>query len=148
LDFTSIGTLFAFVLVCGGVLLIPKRTGQVSGFKMPDISAKYIFPALIILAIIVIMVTVPQYFSDLFVLNGENINATFKISSIIFWIICFVLAVMAYVKNLSLIPLMGLTTCLYLLTGMTASNWLWFLAWLILGLVIYFFYGYRHSKLA
>jgi hypothetical protein len=43
---------------------------------------------------------------------------------------------------------MGVTTCLYLLTGMTKSNWAWFLGWLALGLVIYFLYGYRKSRLA
>jgi amino acid transporter len=148
LDFTSIGTLFAFVLVCGGVLLIPKRTGDIKGFKMPDISAKYSFPALLLIAFIIVSISVPNYFSNLFILEGENINATFNISSIIFWIICIVLAILAFVKELSLIPLMGLTTCLYLLTGMTATNWLWFTAWLILGLCIYLYYGYRHSKLA
>ncbi|MFM2393417.1 MAG: hypothetical protein RLZZ546_1399, partial [Bacteroidota bacterium] len=42
----------------------------------------------------------------------------------------------------------GLSTCLYLLTGMTKENWLWFFGWLILGMVIYLFYGYRHSKLS
>ncbi|MFX7006119.1 amino acid permease, partial [Acinetobacter baumannii] len=32
LDFTSIATLFAFVLVCGGVLLIPKREKESGKF--------------------------------------------------------------------------------------------------------------------
>ncbi len=74
--------------------------------------------------------------------------ATPKISLIIFWIICIVLVIASFLKNLSLIPLMGLTTCLYLLTGMTKSNWAWFLSWLMIGLLIYFMYGYRKSKLA
>jgi APA family basic amino acid/polyamine antiporter len=43
---------------------------------------------------------------------------------------------------------MGVTTCLYLLTGMTKSNWAWFLGWLGIGLIIYFLYGYRKSRLA
>jgi hypothetical protein len=42
---------------------------------------------------------------------------------------------------------MGLITCLYLLTGMTAMNWAWFGAWLLIGLVVYFLYGYKKSKL-
>ena len=60
--------------------------------------------------------------------------ATPKISIIIFWIICIVLSSLAMLKKYSLIPLMGVTTCLYLLTGMTKSNWAWFLGWLGLGL--------------
>jgi hypothetical protein len=74
--------------------------------------------------------------------------ATPKISQIIFWLVCVLLCFAAIVKKYSLIPLLGLSTCLYLLTGMTKSNWAWFLGWLALGLVIYFAYGYRNSRLA
>jgi basic amino acid/polyamine antiporter, APA family len=148
LDFTSIATLFAFVLVCGGVMLIPKRTNVTSGFKMPDISAKYIFPLLILGSFLLVYFAVPGYFSRLFVLSGEGVNATLNISSIIFWIICITMSVFAYIKDLQLIPLMGMITCLYLLTGMTSDNWMWFAIWFLLGLVVYFLYGYKHSKLA
>jgi len=74
--------------------------------------------------------------------------ATPNISLIIFWISAVVLAVIAFMKKYSLIPLMGLITCLYLLTGMTKSNWVWFLSWLIIGVIFYFLYGYKKSKLA
>jgi hypothetical protein len=57
------------------------------------------------------------------------------------------LSVGAMFKNWSLIPLMGLVTCLYLLTGMTAINWAWFGSWLLIGLVVYLLYGYKKSKL-
>jgi basic amino acid/polyamine antiporter, APA family len=148
LDFTSIATLFAFVLVCGGVLLIPKRTNVTSGFKMPDVSAKYLFPAIVVGAISLLATFGDQYFSNLFDFSGEDVNKMFKISTIIFWLSSILLAVLAFMKNYSLIPLMGLITCLYLLTGMTADNWEWFILWLILGLVVYYFYGYKNSKLA
>jgi hypothetical protein len=75
-------------------------------------------------------------------------KTTLNVSTIIFWIICVILALLALVKQWSLIPLLGLTTCLYLLTGMTKANWLWFGSWLLIGLVIYFIYGYRKSRLA
>ena len=74
--------------------------------------------------------------------------ATPNITLIIFWISAAVLAIIAFIKKYSLIPLMGLITCLYLLTGMTKSNWAWFLSWLAIGLVIYFLYGYKKSRLA
>jgi APA family basic amino acid/polyamine antiporter len=70
-----------------------------------------------------------------------------KLSTIIFWISALLLSVAAFIKKYSLMPLMGLITCLYLLTGMTTSNWLWFIGWLAIGLVIYFMYGYKKSKL-
>jgi hypothetical protein len=47
-----------------------------------------------------------------------------------------------------LIPLLGLVSCCYLLTGMAVSNWTWFGIWLLVGLVCYFAYGWRHSRLA
>jgi hypothetical protein len=89
-----------------------------------------------------------SYIDDLFSLGSGDGNDTFRISSIIFWIICVLLALGSYVKDWSLIPLMGLVSCLYLLTGMTGMNWAWFGSWLLLGLVVYRFYGFRKSKLA
>ena len=73
---------------------------------------------------------------------------TLNISTIIFWIITILLAVATYFKRWSLIPLLGLTSCLYLLTGMAASNWKWFFVWFGIGLVIYFLYGYKKSRLS
>jgi len=160
LDFTSIATLFAFVLVCGGVLLIPRKEKVEGRFNMPYINAKVIFPALILAAILILINWAPGYFPDMF--NYDfSANADYaekkvtfmdlaipKISLIIFWLSAIILAMLAFVKKYSLIPLMGVTTCLYLLTGMTKSNWAWFLGWLALGLIIYIFYGYRKSRLA
>jgi amino acid transporter len=160
LDFTSIATLFAFVLVCGGVLLIPRKEKQEGKFHIPYINGQFVFPVIVIAAIAMITSNVEGYWSNLFNFNfaGNEDYAAGKISFmdaatpnitlIIFWMIALVLSVMAFVKKYSLIPLMGLITCLYLLTGMTKSNWAWFLGWLLLGLVIYFLYGYKKSKLA
>jgi APA family basic amino acid/polyamine antiporter len=160
LDFTSIATLFAFVLVCGGVLLIPRKEKVPGRFNMPYINGKYLFPVLLAGLMIVLGIFGDGYFSDLFNFDfSANTDytsgsisfmdaATPKISLIIFWIACIVIAIMAFLKNYSMIPLMGLSTCLYLLTGMTKSNWAWFLAWLAIGLVIYLLYGRKKSKLA
>ncbi|HEX2533476.1 MAG TPA: amino acid permease [Chitinophagaceae bacterium] len=161
LDFTSIGTLFAFVLVCGGVLLIPRKSEKAKGrFNLPYINGRFIFPALILGTILFLVLNRSyQYFPEL--LNGDftdyseaenSQNYLFqtpavKVSTILFWVICLVLAVMSFLKHLSLIPLLGLTSCLYLLTGMTATNWKWFFIWFAIGLVIYFLYGFRKSKL-
>jgi basic amino acid/polyamine antiporter, APA family len=166
LDFTSIATLFAFVLVCGGVLLIPHRNREEGKFHLPYLNGKYIYPLLIFGLIFSLSYFLKNkfgvsYLSEL--LNGDykdysndailNDKLLFttdiaKISTIIFWVICLVMSIITYFKNYSMIPLMGLTTCLYLLTGMTKSNWLWFISWLVVGLIIYFFYGYRKSNLA
>jgi basic amino acid/polyamine antiporter, APA family len=160
LDFTSIATLFAFVLVCGGVLLIPAKEKEHGKFNLPYINGQFIFPAIVAGALISIAVFSTSYFSNMFNFDfsGNKDYADGKISFmdaaipnislIIFWIVAIILSIAAFIKKYSLIPLMGLITCLYLLTGMTKSNWVWFLGWLAIGLVIYFLYGYKKSKLA
>ena len=147
LDFTSIATLFAFVLVCGGVLLLPVKEKEEGKFNMPFVSSRILFPVLTVLVIILLQYFIPDYFSGLFNFDAAESNPTFQISMICFWLITIALTVGAFLKNWSLIPLLGLVTCLYLLTGMTAMNWAWFGAWLLLGLVVYFLYGYRKSNL-
>jgi amino acid transporter len=145
LDFTSIATLFAFVLVCGGVLLIPRREKIKGGFHLTYINARWIMPLLAFSAIVLLLFFNPQYFSETFSMNSDN--AAEKIPLIIFFLLCMVMTVLSFLKNLSLIPVLGLISCCYLLTGMTADNWLWFFTWLAIGLVLYFSYGFRRSKL-
>lgn len=215
LDFTSIATLFAFVLVCGGVLLIPAKEKQEGKFHLPYINGRFIFPVIIIAAVVLLSVFGKNYFSDkvdfsferkvdalaavippaqtdtataaaavtgyllakketdsafikltaaitgtaspagklqlakdFISKNDTTQSRTAKISLDIFWLLMAGLSIFAFLKKYSLIPLLGVSTCLYLLTGMTLSNWLWFGGWLLIGLVIYFFYGYKKSKLA
>jgi amino acid transporter len=160
LDFTSIATLFAFVLVCGGVLLIPPRKKEPGRFHIPYVNGQFIFPLIVAGSILTAELLSKNYFAGLFNFDFSNneayVNnkisfmdaATPNISLIIFWLSAIILAVFAFIKKFSLIPLMGLITCLYLLTGMTKSNWAWFLSWLVLGVIFYFLYGYKKSKLA
>jgi amino acid transporter len=152
LDFTSIGTLFAFVLVCGGVLLLSpqsetelaelKNNGK---FKIPYINSKYIFPIIVIFLPIAIQLFFPSHFKSIFDFSEEKI--TNNVSMLVFYGLCIVMAIISFIKHLSLIPLLGLISCCYLLTGMAYSNWLWFGAWLLIGLIIYFLYSRSHSKL-
>ena len=88
-------------------------------------------------------------FAKQFISNANTDQSkTQKISLIIFWFSCIIIAIYSFIKNFSLIPLLGLTSCLYLLTGMTKTNWAWFLSWLAIGLIVYFIYGMKNSKLA
>lgn len=159
LDFTSIATLFAFVLVCGGVLLIPRKEKIGGRFHLPYINAQFIFPLIVLGAILIAHTISKTYFTDMFHFDfSANADytagkktfmdlATPNISLIIFWISAVLLAFIAFIKKYSLIPLMGVITCMYLLTGMSKSNWQWFIGWLLLGAIFYFSYGYRNSKL-
>ena len=160
LDFTSIATLFAFLLVCGGVLLIPRKEKIAGRFHLPYVNAQIIFPLVIVVAIVVAYQLSPSYFFNMFNFdfsgNADYVSgvssfwdvATPQVSLIVFWTFSVLLAIAAFIKKYSLIPLMGVITCAYLLTGMSKSNWVWFLSWLLLGLIVYFLYGYKKSKLA
>ncbi len=152
LDFTSIGTLFAFVLVCGGVLMLsPQSEAELEEratkgkFRIPYINSKFIFPIIVVGAAAAINYLFPTFFTDTFDFSEDKIAT--NITMVIFFILCIVMAVISFLKNLSLIPLLGLISCCYLLTGMAVSNWKWFGIWLLIGLVFYFCYGYKNSKL-
>ena len=66
------------------------------------------------------------------------------------WIFIFTALVLTYysvTKNLSLIPLLGLISCLYMMSELGINNWIGFTLWLLTGLVIYFTFSYKNSKL-
>ena len=148
LDFTSIGTLFAFVLVCGGVLTLPHEDSSdnktTKRFRLPYINGKWIMPFLAILVFIAVFL-IPGYSQVLF---SSDLNSIAKnIPMLLFLALCVVLSYFAFTRSLSLIPMLGLVSCTYLLTGMETSNWVWFSLWLSFGLIVYFCYGFRKSKL-
>ena len=45
------------------------------------------------------------------------------------------------------IPILGVVSCLYLMLSLSTITWVRFLAWLDLGMLIYWFYGRTHSML-
>jgi APA family basic amino acid/polyamine antiporter len=45
-----------------------------------------------------------------------------------------------------LVPILSVLACLYLMLNLSVETWLRFLAWLVIGLAIYFGYGHRHSR--
>jgi APA family basic amino acid/polyamine antiporter len=71
-----------------------------------------------------------------------------KIPMWLFIITCLYLAVLSFRHNLSLIPVLGLVFCFYMMAQIPAHSWFGFFIWLVAGLVIYFGYGYANSKLA
>lgn len=84
-DLTNIGTLFAFVLVCVGIIILRKREpNRHRAFKTP-------------------------------------------------WV--------------PVIPILGVISCLYLMLGLPWVTWIRFGLWLTAGMVVYFSYGFRRSRL-
>ncbi len=162
-DLTSIGTLFAFILVSGGVLVLEgngspqNREGGRQGFRIPYFNSRYYLP-LIWAGIAVVLVVVNGHGEAggttgglmRFLAVDQGIGADEAwIHQLPLWL--FVLAALVLTwfgirRQLSLIPVLGLLTNLYLMAQLGVTNWLRFLLWLGIGLVIYFLYGRRHSR--
>ena len=216
-DLCSIGTLFAFVLVCAGVLVLQNRTDIPRGkFKTPYVNSKFIMPVLIIIGLVFafgynkkatmdfitnetqvnnaeaivtslnkeetqkvydylvsidpqnktvgnpdLEVLLSKYHKDdatySNVIAGLPIADSIKYESgfslfkhkIPMWIFLIVLAglvVWSFKSNLSLIPLLGLICCLYMMAELSVWNWIYFGIWLLIGLVIYFGFSHKNSK--
>ena len=217
-DLCSIGTLFAFVLVCGGVLILQNKKDIPRGkFKTPYLNAKYIMPSVLFVSFFFLLF---QYKNETlhFILNEKDLKsskemldnlsseeiatlrkiqirehkiemlaknndvysyyseknresliqelsgANFKkdqsffyhsgfshfankIPTWIFIIFTIFITIMAFLNNLSLIPILGLLSCLYMMSELELNNWIYFTGWLLIGLIIYFGYSAKHSKL-
>ena len=144
-DLCSIGTLFAFVLVCGGVLVLQNKPDVERGsFRTPYVNAGYVLPVLLLGALIYFASTgdLLHYFQ---LKSWSDFGQ--KIPSLIFWIFTLFLTVVSIPKKLSLIPSLGLLSCLYMMSEIPLQNWIYFGIWLLIGLVIYFTYSRKHSKL-
>jgi APA family basic amino acid/polyamine antiporter len=139
-DMCSVGTLFAFVLVCAGVLQLDKISTPSKGkFKTPYVNAQFIVPLLF-----VITVAYMAYSGAFASLWQEGVHA---IPMFIFMLVFAAVSYLSFINQYSLIPVLGLLSCLYMMSQLGASNWLGFGIWLFIGLIIYFGYGYKHSKL-
>ncbi|MEU7000539.1 amino acid permease [Nonomuraea sp. NPDC046570] len=44
------------------------------------------------------------------------------------------------------LPILSVLACLYLMLNLPVETWLRFVVWMIIGAVLYFVYGYRHSR--
>lgn len=152
-DLTSIGTLFAFVLVSGGILVLNplgKSFDEGKSFVVPYAdSRRYLLP---LWAVILFLMWQSGYsFASFATDHGEDYNI-FKILRhhypfLIFAVVSLVISYKAILKRWSLIPVLGLLTNLYLMSELGATNWFRFMIWLVIGLIIYFSYGARNSRI-
>jgi len=143
-DLTSIGTLFAFVLVCFGVLVLPRMAKEAgsSAFRLPYLNGQFIIPAIVAIFVYFSMGRISDAFSNY---KTEGFQ---EILFLIFIFIAIVTGVLSFVRKYSVIPVVGALCCLYLMIEIPAISWLWFFVWMGIGLTIYFFYSRRRSKLA
>ncbi|EIA08744.1 amino acid permease [Flavobacterium frigoris] len=217
-DLCSIGTLFAFVLVCAGVLVLQNKKDIPRGkFKTPYVNSKYVVPFMLAAGLFyaynynnkasmefITNATQINNGTDIITsLNKEDSKKVFdylvsidvekntketpdlenllsqyqkddakysqvvaglpisnelkyesgfslfkhKIPMWIFLISLIALTIWSFKENLSLIPLLGLVSCLYMMAELSVWNWIYFTAWLLIGLVIYFGFSRKNSKL-
>jgi amino acid transporter len=150
-DLSVIGTLFAFTIVCAGVLVKDKEFAGQKRF-VPYISSRYLAPALLVAG-----------FALVWYFNREGLAAILdftatadktslgafaeKIPYLVFVPFTLAMTILCVIKRLSLIPVLGVMCCTYLMTELGWKNWSRFGIWMIVGFIIYFFYSYTHSKL-
>ncbi len=142
-DLTSIGTLFAFVLVCGGVLVLPRESNTTKkSFSLPYINGQFIVPALWIAFAFFSRDRISGAFSHFG--NEQHQEYLF----LIFVLLSFGFSVFSFLRKWSLIPVLGVLCCSYLMIEIPINSWFVFFGWMAVGLLIYFAYGYRKSKIA
>jgi basic amino acid/polyamine antiporter, APA family len=142
-DLTSIGTLFAFVLVCGGVLMLPRESSTVKkSFSLPYINGQFIIPALWLVFAFFTRDRIIGAFSHF----GNEKHQEYLF--LIFTLLSFAFSVFGFLRKWSLIPVLGVLCCSYLMIEIPVNSWFVFFAWMVAGLLIYFGYGYRKSKIA
>lgn len=215
-DLCSIGTLFAFVLVCAGVLMIQGRKDLPEAkFKTPYLNSRWYMSFIAIFTVIVLWKYYPEdckafivnepkvtgvkdliqgldssqldllnnqvmyYHPKEFVAAGADIRSYLnsigqeqsiqlfkrlalpysleyetawesfyhRIPMWIFFLIASILSLISIWKQMSLIPVLGVITCLYMMAQIPMHNWIGFSVWLVTGLLIYFGYSIRHSVL-
>lgn len=140
-DLSSIGTLFAFVLVNAGVIQMEThRNADHKGFRVPYISGRIILPLIYLVSLF------------LFIVFDENkiflqLDWAAYFPAYCFWILFTIMAIFSFLYRFSLLPVLGMITNFYLMTQLGKSNWIAFGLWLIIGLMIYFVYSQKHSNL-
>lgn len=142
-DLCSIGTLFAFMLVSAGVLKMELDQDHEPrpSFRVPFINSQWFVLTLWIAYTIAMFVALPQSHNAFFGLQFANIPY------IVFYAVLTTFMVTSFYYRFSLIPVLGVLSNLYLISSLGLGNWIGFTGWLVVGLVVYFSYGFWNSRL-
>jgi len=144
-DLASIGTLFAFMLVCAGILVSDSFRGQSTGFRVPRFPGEIILPICFV-AYCGLLRNLPESHQ----LDGnwmpEGQFHYDRIPYAIFLLVFLGLSAATVRYRWSAIPVLGVVVNLYLIAGLGAANWIRFGIWCLIGLLVYACYGYYHSQ--
>jgi amino acid transporter len=146
-DLTSIGTLFAFVLVSAGVLFLPPQKPEPGKFSLPYFNGRWVIPLLFCGLIFLLRDRLVEI-GDLALAGDWKSISLVQFLFLLYILFGFMLSILTFIRQYSLIPIMGVLSCMYLMIEIPAISWIWFLLWMAGGLLIYLLYGFRNSKLA
>ncbi|HYG51797.1 MAG TPA: amino acid permease [Flavobacteriales bacterium] len=146
----SIGTLFAFILVCAGVLKFGKPVKEPGKFRTPYVNARYVMPVIFVFVVVLLTTNAISeeshvWFNDFITFTSDNWMD--RIPMVLFFLVFVISTVLAVTKSYSLIPLLGMISCFYMMAQIAFSHWIGFIIWLIAGLLIYFLYSRNNSRL-
>ena len=134
--------------------MLPRTEKHAGKFRVPYVNGKYIVPIILVTAIIFTQIQFPGFFKNFFgLIDHAQPNLTKgdvlreRIPYFAFCLLVLGITIAGFIKNYSLIPVLGLISCFYLMTELGTTNWLRFIIWLVIGLVIYFNYSRKNSKL-
>lgn len=162
-DLTSIGTLFAFVLVSGGVLILGtdrnlEGNRDNASFHIPYLNSRYYLPLIWMGVFIILWYWNPPELQQFMHRSTNNTNQSFltyfwelflnEFPVILFILSAIILTIISIWKQLTLIPVMSLLINFYLMAQLGITNWMRFIIWLIVGLIIYFTFSRKHSVMA
>jgi basic amino acid/polyamine antiporter, APA family len=146
IELTNIGTLFAFVLVCAGIMILrhtdPHRRRP---FKTPWIPLLPVWlPVLWFMPRMLLTATDWGSRLEYVVVSGIALTgAIFSVLGLSAWVGGRKIPELVKTE----FALAGIACCVWLMRGLPTITWWRFVGWLALGLVIYTMYGYRHSHL-
>ena len=148
-DLTNIGTLFAFVLVCVGIIILrykdPERRRP---FKVPSQTWLWIVP----------LAAAVGYFYYYYVAAGpitpagRNWHLLLQASLVLGAVFMIVIYPRTnFAKRVPVgalvLPLLGAVSCIFLMYYLPPTSWWRFVAWLLLGLAVYLSYSYSKSEI-
>jgi len=110
-DLTSIGTLFAFVLVSGGILLLKTESKEErkKGFRVPYINSRYfLLPVWFVMLTLAIMFNKEGLLSFFTLQTLGTDQFVHQIPLLLYVIIAFAVTFFAVYKQWSIIPVIGL----------------------------------------
>ena len=128
-DLTNIGTLFAFILVCAGTIVL--RVTDPDRPRPFTVPSGWVWTGVLYAAFALGVLLLP----------AATVGGAGKAVALVAGAVLFA------ASRKHIFPVLGILSCMYLIYYLPPTSWLRFAAWLNFGFVIYVAYGAVHSRL-